>query len=117
MPRKELAGKRFGKLTVIQATDRREFETIVWECKCDCGQTAFQRTNNLTTGTVTSCGCGSRASRFKPIDITGQRFGMLTAVRATEERKETYVLWECLCDCGNTVFKTYLQLKKSKMSK
>jgi len=36
----------------------------------------------------------------KAIDITGQRFGRLVAIRPTEERKGRYVYWECLCDCG-----------------
>lgn len=39
-------------------------------------------------------------------DITGQRFGMLTAVRPTEERKYGHVVWKFRCDCGNTVCRT-----------
>lgn len=36
------------------------------------------------------------------IDITGQRFGRLTAVKISKivDRK---AYWECLCDCGNVV--------------
>ena len=37
----------------------------------------------------------------KAIDITGQRFGRLVAIRPTEERRDGKVLWECQCDCGN----------------
>lgn len=37
----------------------------------------------------------------KPIDLTGQRFGRLTAIRPTEQRLGTSVAWECRCDCGN----------------
>lgn len=37
-----------------------------------------------------------------PLDLTGARFGKLTAVkRAANNKKQT--VWECLCDCGNTV--------------
>jgi len=110
MPRKNLTGQRFGMLTVVRETDERKYGTIVWECKCDCGQTAYQKTNHLTTGIVTSCGCRSRASRFTPVDITEQRFGMLTAVRMSDKRKDTYVMWECLCDCGNTVLVSFKYL-------
>ena len=36
-------------------------------------------------------------------DITGQRFGKLVAIRPTEKRKGTNVVWLFKCDCGNTV--------------
>lgn len=37
----------------------------------------------------------------KPIDITGQRFGRLTAIELLQERSKTGArLWRCLCDCG-----------------
>lgn len=38
-------------------------------------------------------------------DLTGQRFGRLTARRHVgTHRRETYstALWECLCDCGRS---------------
>lgn len=35
-------------------------------------------------------------------DITGQKFGRLTALRPTEERKNGQVVWLCKCDCGRT---------------
>lgn len=36
------------------------------------------------------------------IDITGNRFGLLTAVKFIE-RKENITYWEFQCDCGNSV--------------
>src|SRR3990172_3636584 len=41
-------------------------------------------------------------SAFK--DITGQRFGRLTAVKVVGKYvrgKNTSMIWECVCDCGN----------------
>jgi len=35
-----------------------------------------------------------------PLDITGQKFGMLKAVRRTNERLHNVYLWICVCDCG-----------------
>ena len=35
-------------------------------------------------------------------DLTGQRFGRLTAIRPTEERCCNHVVWLCQCECGNT---------------
>lgn len=38
----------------------------------------------------------------KPMDLSGQKFGRLTAIRMTDKRISKSVVWECLCDCGNT---------------
>lgn len=36
------------------------------------------------------------------IDITGQRFGLLTAVEKLDTRPEARgAVWRCVCDCGN----------------
>lgn len=37
----------------------------------------------------------------KKIDLTGQRFGRLTAIRDTGKKKWAYVVWQCQCDCGS----------------
>ena len=31
-----LVGQKFGKLTVINKTDKRENNGVVWECQCNC---------------------------------------------------------------------------------
>jgi hypothetical protein len=36
------------------------------------------------------------------MDITGQRFGLLTVVSRAPNDRQRLVRWECLCDCGNT---------------
>lgn len=99
-------GRRFGMLTVIRCANippNRHFNgKTLWECRCDCGNTAFVTTNNLKNGTSTSCGCRVADSPIKKHDLTGQRFGKLTVVRATDERRNGKVVWECRCDCGNT---------------
>lgn len=33
-------------------------------------------------------------------DLTNQRFGRLIALRPTEERHGSRIVWECQCDCG-----------------
>lgn len=35
-------------------------------------------------------------------DLTGQRFGRLTALHPTDQRSGTSVVWACRCDCGRT---------------
>ena len=53
-----LEGKRFGKLTVLSETDKRNNQgCVLWECFCDCGNTSFVATSWLNSGNTTSCGC------------------------------------------------------------
>lgn len=47
----------------------------------------------------------------KKIDLTGQRFGKLTVIKESAERKGGRVCWECQCDCGNVVVVKGLSLK------
>lgn len=35
-------------------------------------------------------------------DLTGQRFGRLTAIKPVGYDKQKNIMWECLCDCGKT---------------
>lgn len=48
----------------------------------------------------------------KANDLAGQKFGRLLVVKQAEERKYGGIVWECLCDCGNTVFVTAQSLRK-----
>jgi hypothetical protein len=47
-------------------------------------------------------------------NLTGQRFDMVVAVKPTEERVKQAVVWECLCDCGNTCHFSTKELRESK---
>lgn len=48
----------------------------------------------------------------RAIDLTGQKFERLTAIRPTEKRDAgRCVIWLCLCDCGNEVFVSSNKLK------
>ena len=55
--KKQLIGKRFGKLTVIADSGEKQGTAKMWLCKCDCGNTVKVRTDSLTGGKTISCGC------------------------------------------------------------
>lgn len=41
---------------------------------------------------------------MRPIkDITGQRFGKLTAIERTDKKRGSSYIWRCKCDCGNEI--------------
>lgn len=98
--KQNLIGKRFGKLVVLEKSENRRRGHYLWICQCDCGNICEKPTGELNGGTATSCGCSWR----QPAVHEGDRYGRLTAIRPTEKRSAKAVIWECLCDCGETVF-------------
>lgn len=55
---KDLTGKRFDKLLVLEKTDKRQDGgSIVWKCQCDCGKIVEISSKRLINGINVSCGC------------------------------------------------------------
>ncbi len=54
----DLSNQKIGMLNVIRPVDKNKFNNIIWECKCDCGNTVNILSGNLRKkGHTTSCGC------------------------------------------------------------
>lgn len=47
----DISGQRFSRLIVVKRTNGK------WECKCDCGKTAYASGPNIRSGRQRSCGC------------------------------------------------------------
>lgn len=95
----DLTGRRFGRLTVLNRVENRKGRTC-WLCRCDCGGLCTATAHALKAGKVLGCGC-QRGEHSSMADLTGQRFGRLTALFPTERRnKKGSVYWHCRCDCG-----------------
>jgi hypothetical protein len=55
---RQYAGKRFGRLVALGPVGKNPFHGgIVWQCRCDCGNTVNVAAGNLGNGTTKSCGC------------------------------------------------------------
>lgn len=102
----DLTDQVFGNLTVLE----RDYEYIkknnikkkgvYWKCKCQCGNLITVRSDHLRGSKIQSCGC--LRSAVLSTDITGQKFGKLTAIKPTSERNLSgHIMWICKCDCGN----------------
>lgn len=46
-------------------------------------------------------------------DIAGQTFGSITALKPVSFNKSGEVVWECICACGSSIFKSGPQLKSA----
>ena len=92
---KDLSGQRFGKLVVLNYTDKRSGGSVIWRCKCDCGNHTEVASDSLSSGMTKSCGC------LWSENLEGKRFGKLLVTERTSTRSGREVVWKCLCDCGN----------------
>ncbi len=52
-----------------------------------------------------------REMEGKNRDLKGQRFGRLTVLEPTKERRNGYTVWKCRCDCGAEIFVSSRHLK------
>lgn len=109
----DIAGKRAGRLLIIKKLPGAGSK---WECICECGRRCYVSRSNLTsainnksTGTTKSCGC----LRQKPAeDVTGQKFGRLTALRLVERDVYGRPVWQFMCEYGTTTKKCIHLVKK-----
>ncbi len=71
-PKKNLVGMRFGKLLVLEYSEKenRHNRCKIYRCLCDCGKEILVDTNSLTTGNTASCGCLT-AKNMSELHIAG----------------------------------------------
>jgi hypothetical protein len=54
----DLTGRRYGRLTVLEKTTKRDYKgSVIWRCRCDCGNEAYYSADELIWGNNVSCGC------------------------------------------------------------
>jgi hypothetical protein len=100
----DLTGQRFDRWSVISFS-HYDNKNYYWLCECSCEKKTTRpvERSRLMNGKSKSCGCINReiTSERRRIDITGQKFNMLTAIRrANPEIIGTLSIWHCQCDCG-----------------
>lgn len=95
-----LCGQRFGMLMVSELMPERQERYALYRCQCDCGKEILVNSKRLKRGSIQGCTeCWTSRGR-EALDLTGQKFGMLTVVRLSDERKYDRRTWLCQCDCG-----------------
>ena len=111
----DITGQKFGKLLVTRKKENDPNDPIKqrrtgawWYADCDCGtKDVIVKGAYLRAGRVQSCGCYNKEASHEKnmIDLTGQKYGMLTVIEEVSEtgkdRKNRGIMWKCLCECGN----------------
>ena len=55
---KDISNQSFGLLTALEPTDERNsFGSVIWKCRCRCGNIKYTSEHCLTQNLVQSCGC------------------------------------------------------------
>lgn len=77
-----LAGMRFGRLTVVEFAGRNGQRNSLWKCACDCGGEVVAPEYRLQNETTRSCGCLARELSAARIRANHPRLGTGRSVRA-----------------------------------
>ena len=84
-------GEQYHDYTVLHQAPSRNGR-IYWLCQCICGKQEELRADAVKV--KKNCGCK------KGLDLTGQQFGYLTAIKKTEKKNGTNNVWLFKCICG-----------------
>lgn len=78
---RNLAGRRFGRLEVLQLTAERRRESAVWLCRCDCGREHRIAASQLTGGRrLPVCDCAIPDVSAPPSIRDSEVFGRIDAL-------------------------------------
>lgn len=70
--KRELIGKKFGQLKVLNKCEKG-----YWECLCDCGKIKIVHGDHLVRGSTKSCGCiinKNKIKKWKPVELNEKIF-------------------------------------------
>jgi hypothetical protein len=106
----KIGGHRFGMLVAERPIQCDRSRYLYWLCECDCGWSCVRRGVDLVKqGDTANCGCVNGWLPAYIKNLTGQRFGKLTAQEFSHTRKQT-AYWKCVCDCGKEVVRRTVDL-------
>lgn len=110
---KDMIGKKFGRLTVIELDKERNEKfreernkglrssaPVCYICKCDCGNICSVKGFKLRNGHTKSCGCIAKVYDFTDKSYIGKTYGGYTIIKYhsfNEETNKHYFLCKCMC--------------------
>jgi hypothetical protein len=108
----DISGMRFGNLVAEARAGSDPQGNALWSCVCDCGNKVNVRAAFLKKR-QRFCSSQCPLLREQQIaDITGQRYGRLTAARLHGVSDRRHAIWLFRCDCGRDVQATATNVKE-----
>ena len=121
-----LAGRTYGKWTVLDDYTRGKDRHIKWLCRCECGNESYVSSTKLRNGVSLCCGCDRKEkikeAVHKKMDATkeederrvveslaGTVIGRLTVIGPMGRDPSNRKTIQCQCSCGN---QSYIRLTK-----
>ncbi len=94
--KKNLIGKIFNRLTVLDETKERNKEgQVIWKCQCSCGEIKFVSGSHLRRHYTQSCGCLRRELddlKKLPLGIAERNAKILLCKKSAKKRGKVYDL-------------------------
>jgi hypothetical protein len=87
----DISNQTFNRLTVIRRIDKTKSNNIIWECCCVCSNTTRATTQQLTSGSIKSCGCLKKEREFS---------GYCSKCKQTKPETEFYKSKNPASKCG-----------------
>lgn len=99
----DLTGQVFGHLTVLAREASDNQGNAIWSCLCECGSKVLVRGGFLRKRQrYCSSRCQLLVKKYRR-DLSGQRFGRLTALALARVSHSGKSVWQFRCDCGEMV--------------
>ena len=84
-----MVGNKFGRLVVLRCAGKSKNNSLLYECRCDCGNIVIKRGSHLRRQEVKSCGCLRKDESYrKTLKLKLQRHG--------HSRSPTYASWSAM---------------------
>ncbi len=84
---KDLAGQKFGRLTVLFRNGSNKHKKVIWVCLCECGKITNVITTNLKNGDTKSCGCMQKEIASKMLTKHGFANNILYPIWQTMKQR------------------------------
>ena len=116
--RTDITGKRYDRLVAVRPTEKRDAAgSVVWECKCDCGNTAYYSVNALNGGHIRSCGCVYRMTRTEAVKarkdmVEDTNLSALVAAKKIRKNNTTGITGVYLLPNGK--YEAYINFQKKR---
>lgn len=113
----DLIGQRFGKLTVIEKTEKRNSSgQIIWKCQCDCGNFYEIDGSNLKRGRTIHCNQCKKEDikKYSPIKVGDYINNKKILKKLKNNTSNGSFNWLCQCDCGNIFISSTNEIHRNK---